>query len=107
MLFGRTIYLLSGRSECSLPCVQAGTGNRFGEKSSTLFSQQCLTEAFILLSPAKLSVQFLQTERLLLSPGSPAGEPEQTPGPAAGCPLKCPQLYTWLLQSSDSNFSFG
>lgn len=60
------------RSDWTLLCGQPGTGNIFAaEESSKPLSQQCLTEALILLSPAKLSVQYLQTERLLLSPGSP------------------------------------
>lgn len=55
---GRLCASFVNRSERTLLCGQArGTGNIFtGEESSTLLSQQCLTESFILLFPDKVSI---------------------------------------------------
>lgn len=92
VLFGRAIYLVN-RNEWTLPCGQPGTGNMSGKKSSTSLSQQCLTEVFILLSPAELSVQFLQTERLLLSPGSPGRRARAN---SRTCPSSTPGSFNFL-----------
>lgn len=107
VLLGRAIYLFSEQEWVDSPLWAAWDRERLeGSYPPHFLSSVWLKHTFFCPQPSSQFSSYRLRDHCSHQ-GVLAGEPEQTPRPAAGCPRKDPQLYTWLLQFSDSNFSFG